>query len=141
MGMTLDQIMQSLREKGFKTTKYRRMLLEYLTRESRPLSVGEILEYFASKKTEPNKTTIYREVYFLIEQGIVKELDLGDDRKRYELAHLDHHHHLICENCNSIEDVVIEEDLHPIEKKIQKESNFKVTNHTLEFFGLCTKCQ
>jgi Fe2+ or Zn2+ uptake regulation protein len=139
--MQIDEIMQLIREKGFKSTVYRKMLLELLIREHRPLSVGEMLEFFSQKKMEPNKTTLYREVYFLIDQGILKELDLGDDRKRYELSHLDHHHHLICEKCNSIEDVVIDEDLKTIEKNILVRNSFKVTDHTLEFFGLCKKCK
>jgi len=138
--MNVNELQNLLKENGFKMTKYRKSLLEFLVDESRPISVGDILERFFKKNLVPNKTTVYREVSILVGLGIVKELDLGDGCKRYELFDIVHHHHLICENCKSIEDVVIDENLKSIEKKISIDKKFVVKNHLLEFYGLCENC-
>ncbi|HMR01620.1 MAG TPA: transcriptional repressor, partial [Candidatus Gracilibacteria bacterium] len=87
-----------------------------------------------------NKTTIYREVYFLLEQNILVEIDFGDRKKRYESASSEHHHHIICLKCSKVQDIQLESDLSEDQKKIEQETNFKITNHSLEFFGLCNTC-
>ena len=137
---TIENALLELKNRGLKITKYRTALLESFFTTDHPFSVQEILDILQERGLEPNKTTVYRELDVLIEQGIVKELDLGDNRKRYEFAHLDHHHHLICTQCNSISDVVLDEDFVNIEKKVQKTNNFTITDHLLEFYGLCSRC-
>ncbi len=88
-----------------------------------------------------NKTTMYRELDFLKKTGIVRELQLGDRLRRYEITPDDHRHHLICRNCNGVEDVVLENDLDSVEKNLRKQTKFKVEEHALTFYGTCEKCQ
>jgi len=52
----------------------------------------------------------------------------------------DHHHHLICLECDKVEDVELANDLNEIEKRILQKNGFKIINHTLEFYGLCKQC-
>ncbi|MDQ3099284.1 MAG: transcriptional repressor [bacterium] len=138
---TLQKILNQLRDEGLKITKYRIALLELFTKNKKPLTVAEILSNLASNSLEPNKTTIYREIDSLIELGHLQALDFGDDKKRYELSSREHHHHLICQKCDIIEDVVLKDDIQEIEKKVQGKSRFKIKSHSLEFFGLCLNCQ
>ncbi len=93
-----------------------------------PISALDLL-----KKIKVNKTTIYRELDFLVDLGLVNEVDFGDRTKRYELKDLKHHHHLICLNCKKVADVNIKESFN-----VPK--NFKVVRHNLEFFGYCQNC-
>lgn len=139
--LTLENVLSELKSKGFKSTKYRTSLLQLLFSSDKPVSVLEMLQAMSGEDLVPNKTTVYRELYFLMEHGIVTELDLGDEKKRYELAHMGHHHHLICTNCKNIEDVVFEENLAGIEEKIRVEKQFMVKDHSMEFYGLCKNCQ
>ena len=135
--MTSKDVMKNLKDKGFKVTKARQDLIELLLASAQPLTVPEISHKLES---EPNKTTIYREITFLKELGIIKEIDFGENKKRYESDLKDHHHHLICLNCQKIEDFELEKDLKIEEKKIKEKNNFKVMSHSLEFFGLCRRC-
>jgi Fe2+ or Zn2+ uptake regulation protein len=134
-------VVSHLRESGFKVTKYRVALVELFENYTEPLSVGEIVDRLASSTLYPNKTTLYRELDFLVGAGLVREIDLGDSRKRYELYAREHHHHLVCKQCERIEDVVLEEDIVLMERKIAKMRNFEVKSHMLEFFGLCSHCR
>ena len=59
---------------------------------------------------------------------------------RYELESLDHHHHIICIDCDKVEDIVLEKYLDSQEQKIMRQKKFKTISHSLEFFGLCAEC-
>jgi Fur family transcriptional regulator, ferric uptake regulator len=134
-------VVDALKGQGFRITKVRRALLDILTTASHPMSVPELLPALAKCDLMVNKTTVYRELDFLLENQIVLELDLLDGAKRYELLQPDHHHHhLVCTKCGMIECVEMHHDLDEIEARIATNHKFKVSSHVLEFFGLCEKC-
>lgn len=139
--MNSEDIVKKIKDTGSKVTKARRLIIEILLNSSSPISVLDILAAFDSLKIPVNKTTVYREVSFLKAQQIVTEIDLGEGKKRYELNTDTHHHHIVCINCEKIEDIPFEKDIHLQEEKIEKNINFKILNHNLEFFGLCQSCQ
>src|SRR5258706_15519243 len=108
---------------------------DVLSKKSGPVDVSELV-----KKLRVNKTTVYRQLKKLIQKGLIQEIDFGDGKKRYETLKERHHHHLVCNSCGKVSDV---EEILPTntEKKIYKEQGFKVTRHTVEFFGFCKGCQ
>lgn len=108
-------------------------VLDILSKSKKPIDVSILVE-----KLCVNKTTVYRQIEKFIKGGLVVEVEFGDGKKRYELASLDHHHHLICKKCKKIEDITFNERV--ILREVSKKSNFKVENHSLEFFGICVNC-
>ena len=134
-------IIQSLQNKGIRTTKARTFIIETLSDTDKLLSAGDIQTLLQRRHLPVNKTTVYRELEFLKDQKIVEEIDLGEGKKRYELATTDHHHHIICVRCDQIEHISLENDLIEEEKHITQRTNYKILHHTLEFFGVCTDCQ
>jgi len=136
-----DEIISKLKSAGYRITPVREQIVEIFINSSSPISAGDLIESFKILKIPVNKTTIYRELDFLLEKNIIKEIEFGEGKKRYELETGHHHHHLVCLNCRKVEDVDLEVDLHDEEKKIEKETGFKVKSHSLEFFGLCKNCQ
>ncbi len=125
-----------------RNTPIRTALLEILSKIKKPLTTQELLLILAKKEIKANKTTIYRQLESLKENNMVNEVHFNDRNTRYELNSKDtHHHHLICKKCKKIEDITLLEDLQYQEKMILKKSKFKVTQHFLEFFGLCKNCQ
>ena len=126
--------------KAYRSTPVREKLIELFSK-GLLLSVPDIQKLLLSYKLSPNKTTIYREIEFLKENNLIQEIDFGDGKKRYERTDGEHHHHLICTSCKNIDDVTLESDLDHFEEKIKSTKKFKVTRHSLEFFGLCLNCQ
>lgn len=112
----------------------------YFETQSEPVDYGQVLNYLKDNNVSVNKTTVYRQLDYLLQKGLIRELDFGEGKKRYELAK-GHHHHLICVNCNDIQCVEIKEDFEDQEIEIGKKTNFKISGHRLEFFGLCSACQ
>lgn len=84
---------------------------------------------------------MYRELDFLVAQKIIRELRFRDGTRRYEITPSDHHHHIVCVDCNAIEHISLEKDLEKEEKIIAQKNEFKVLSHSLEFYGLCSRCK
>jgi Fe2+ or Zn2+ uptake regulation protein len=146
--MTAQEIISTLKQKKFKITKVRSGIVSQFTQAKSPVAAKDLLEFFHEqgmknneRSSTPNKTTIYRELAFLLSQNIIKEIEFGEGQKRYELEDFKHHHHLICLKCRKVEDIELETDLDKEEARFLKENGFKVVNHSLEFFGYCKNCR
>lgn len=132
------QTLPQFKKKGLRSTKARRAVLSTLT--LKPQTVQEIAQQLEKKKVDIDLVSIYRNLEVLVELGYVHMIEIGDNKKRYELVDEDrHHHHLICTNCSSIKDISIDED--QLLKDAHTKTQFKIDHHHLEFFGLCSNCQ
>ena len=134
---------------GHRMTVPRQSILDVLSRTSKHLSAEDV--YMAVHKVYPNVglTTVYRTLELLVQIGLVLKFDFGDGRARYELSGgpkgAYHHHHLVCTSCGRIVDYTdfIDDEvelLNQTEKGLSKKFNFKITNHLIQFYGLCDKC-
>ena len=136
-----ESILSSLGGQKFRITRLRKAIVGIFAVNDLPISADELMELLRSGKTSFNRASVYREIAFLKERGVIQEIQFLHERvKRYELASLDHHHHLVCLRCNRVEDIILENDLVDQERSILKSKGFKVTNHMLEFHGICRGC-
>lgn len=138
---SLKEILGALRQRGHRITPARQRVVELLFESDVPLSAAELLDCLRKSRSRINKTTIYRELEFLHHQKIIRQIDLLEGKKRYELVQTEsHHHHAVCTNCQSIQCIEMGGDLRELEKRLLTRHRFQVTSHSLEFFGLCAKC-
>jgi Fur family ferric uptake transcriptional regulator len=135
------RIVEKLRAHDFRITDGRIQLLELLYAAHKPLSIQHIREQWQGAVV-PNQTTLYRTLADFAETGIVRRVDFNSGTAHFEYTpDHPHHHHLICNDCGTIEDI----DNCPtaaLQKNLLKTSkHFKnIYSHTLEFFGQCTRC-
>lgn len=129
--------LQKLKDNKKRISPGRRQIIDLFCAASFPLTAT-----FLIKKTKLNKTSVYRELKFLLSQEIITEFDFADGMARYELKDLNHHHHLICMKCKKICDLTINDkfEIPTFLRKIQNEKGFTVLKHNLEFFGYCQNC-
>lgn len=125
-----------LQQAGHRVTTPRLLVAENVGRS--PMTAEEI---FSKIQEKTDFASIYRTLHLFLKLGYVREVEFGDGKKRYERADLPHHHHLVCKRCDSISDVEVKQNLKTEEQRISKEYQFLVTNHALEFYGLCKNCQ
>jgi len=135
---------------GYRMTVPREAILNVLSKTSKHLSAEDI--YIVVHKTYSNVglTTVYRTLELLVQVGLVFKFDFGDGRARYELSEGPkgerHHHHLVCTSCGRVVDYTdfIDEEvelLNQTEKGLSKKYNFDITNHLIQFYGLCEGCK
>jgi Fur family transcriptional regulator, ferric uptake regulator len=139
----IDDIKESLKQKGFKLTTQRRAILDVIIENrEKHLSSEEIYELVKEKYPEIGLATVYRTLQLFDELGVIYKLNFDDGRSRYELYHNeDHqHHHLICLKCGSV--IEMEGDLlENLEEAIENTKNFQIVDHNVKFFGYCSKCK
>lgn len=136
----LEMLLKRWKERGHRMTKVREALLDLFMTEKAPLSVEEVQKRLSRRKLKADPSTLYREMDFLLTEGFLKEVILDGPKRRFEWTHRDHHHHLYCQKCKKIDEVEMDGELAALESAIQKKKKFKITSHTLEFFGLCAHC-
>jgi len=134
---------------GYRLTLGREAILELLSGTKEHLSAEDIYLRIHPKYPNVGLTTVYRTLDVLSALGMVYKLDFGDGRARYELAEgpkgEHHHHHLVCTSCNRVIDYTdfIDDEVELLrltEQGLSKKYNFKITNHLIQFYGLCDKC-
>lgn len=135
---------EQLQQRGYKFTTQRRATLDaIIENEGKHMTPEEIYDHVKKKYPEIGLATIYRTLQLLEEMGIIYKLNFDDGKSRYELNHHteDHqHHHLICLGCGQVTEVK-EDFLERLEKLIEQDYNFAITDHMLKFFGYCSECR
>jgi Fur family ferric uptake transcriptional regulator len=139
-----DKIKEYLKGKGYKLTPQRRAVIDaIIENEGKHLSTEEIYDIVKNGCPEIGLATVYRTIQLLEKVGLLCRTNFDDGCNRYELVHNseDHqHHHLVCVECGKVEEV--EDDLlEALEDKIENKYKFKITNHSVKFFGYCDKCR
>lgn len=131
---------EMLREKGFKATPVRLAVLGIFLKHKIPLNAGTVFTKIVKKLKKTNEATVYRTLLSLEKGGILKRVDVRKDSVYFELS-TNHHHHMFCITCSTIEDFEDSELEKVIEKIIGKSTKFKkIKDHSLELFGLCRAC-
>jgi Fur family ferric uptake transcriptional regulator len=133
----MKTVKELLKTSGQRLTFQKKLVLGAL--KQRPQTVLEIYSAVHCQNTKINKTTVYRILENFLQLGLINKVQLNDNETRFELKGKEHHHHLVCENCGKIEDILLPEEL--LLKEVSQRSAFKIRTHSLEFFGICKKCQ
>ncbi|MDD2807911.1 MAG: Fur family transcriptional regulator [Patescibacteria group bacterium] len=134
--MSTATIISQLKRSGDRLTENRLKLINILAATSQPLSVLELVK---KNSSQPHKTTVYRELAFLLKNNLVEEIIFNDGIKRYEISS-QHHHHLVCTNCKKISKIAAKKICHHAAAQLKK-TGYIINNHSMEFFGICPKCQ
>lgn len=129
---------EELKKASLKITPARVAAMKLFKCSNHPIDVRYIIGDLA-KNLDVNRVTVYRIINTFTEKGLLKKVEFGEGKARYELKK-EEHHHLICQKCGAIEDIS-DCRIGILEKKISKKKNFLVKSHSLEFFGVCKDCQ
>lgn len=80
--------------------------------------------------------TIYRNLSFFQEQGMVKSVGVVKGQERYD-ADTTTHSHFICEKCGSVTDLMDISLTKSIAQQVEKNYGFSVSRHELNIYGDC----
>jgi Fur family transcriptional regulator, ferric uptake regulator len=128
-----------IREKGFRVTPQRQLVLEALQASGTHTTAVSIFEQVNAKLSSINQTTVYRTLDFLCEQRLVAKTEIAGQTV-YEIVNEDRHHHLVCRHCGYVEELA---DHHFIEllAHLAAEHNFIAEIDHVAIPGICAACQ
>lgn len=133
MNSVSDTLSTQLRSAGLRATPARRSLLAFLSEQAEPVHVQRILRHVPKSI---DQATVYRILNRLVTAGLVREVHLQAGVVHYEAADRPHHHHVVCEKCGYVEDVTECRVPH----RVASRGFSEVTEHSLEFIGICHAC-
>ncbi len=136
------KVYRRLQEEDFKLTRQRRIIVGTLLRcrDTHP-SAEELHQLVREELPEVGLATVYRTLDLLERLDVIRGVNFGDGRTRYELtSELHQHHHVVCGRCGRIEEV--DEDLlGDVEDRIAERTGFTILDHDLKLYGICLDCR
>ena len=132
-----------LARQGFRYTTGRRRLVDALSSAGQPITLPEIV----LAAPDLAASSVYRNLDVLERSSVVERINSVGDHAHFELAEplLEHHHHLVCVACGSIEDVRFDDEL---EERVERSlaaaasrAGFTPLHHSLDLHGRCAACE
>ncbi len=136
-------IQDTLRKRGVRLTRQRRILLDLIDHSGRHLDADSLYQMAKEKDPKLNRVTVYRTLKLLKEGGLVDELDLmhyGGDQHYYETRMKQEHAHVICLRCGKVEEF-FGEPLQKLRRQVESHFGFQILLARTEIGGYCSHCQ
>ncbi len=133
-----------LNERGWRLTPQRETILHIFQNlpQGEHLSAEDLHARLVEEGESISLSTIYRTLKLMARMGILRELELGEGHKHYEInqPHPHHHHHLICVRCNATiefkNDVVLKAGA-----KVAQKEGYHLLDCQMTIHAICPKCQ
>ena len=129
----------ALREKGVAVTRKRAKLLEVLLASDRHPSVSEIHEGVKAAYPGTSLATIYNTIEILKETGQVLEIEFSASANRYDGRIPVSHPHLVCLQCEKVEDMEDATPHDPLER-VSQTTGYDIVRLRTDYYGTCPEC-
>ncbi|MEN9245610.1 MAG: transcriptional repressor [Thermostichales cyanobacterium BF4_bins_65] len=139
-----EALKAELNARGWRMTPQREIILKTFQNlpEGEHLSAEDLCERLHQAGHPISLSTIYRTVKFMARMGILRELELTEGHKHYEinqpLPH--HHHHLVCVKTNQVIEFKHSAILE-ISRKVAEKHGFKILDCQLTIIGISPEGQ
>ena len=128
-----------MKDANFKHTNQRVEILNFLRDNTNHPTVEDVFEGVRKKLTRISKATVYQNLKFLSEKGLIQEVNVKGV-SRFE-PNLKPHHHIICRRCGKIIDFESKELTDYSLKIVKKLKEFDIDTTNTNFYGICKKCK
>ena len=138
-----SEIEDRLQARDVRFTRGRKIVVSALAGAGGPLSAAELHDRIGNAVP---LSSIYRSLAVLEDAEVLAPHHGTRGITRYELAESirGHHHHLVCIDCGSVEDVDVnerhEQHVEHVVEAISSAASFLPLNHVLEIEGRCVRC-
>lgn len=142
MAPSVHQILQTLREQGYKRTPQRERIVEILWESRAPMTAREVYDAVKEEFPHVSLDTVYRNLDLLRKAGLASQINLQNrESARFELHHDgEHHHHVVCLDCGKAVCLpVCPLDSHTLDTA--RKRDFTLVGHAFELYGYCDRCR
>ncbi|MSO14056.1 Fur family transcriptional regulator [Rickettsiales endosymbiont of Trichoplax sp. H2] len=135
----MNNIEKACVEKNLKLTSQRRIIAEVLSNSNDHPDVEELYARANKIDSKISLATIYRTLNLFEQFGLIKKLEIGEGKARYEeFKKANEHFHLV----NMETGYIVEfknKELEKLKERIAKKLGFKLVNSKLELYGVPIK--
>jgi Fur family ferric uptake transcriptional regulator len=133
-------IISDLRQRGYRITPQREIVIDILAHSEHHLSSEEIFVKLQEHSQVTNISTVYRTLEMLWAEGFACRTDLSEGKIVYAAHHHGDHIHLVCRRCG----VVMDADpkfTDPLLDQLRNDHQFEADLKHFSIFGVCQDCQ
>jgi Fur family transcriptional regulator, ferric uptake regulator len=131
---------QQLKQAGLKITMPRLKVLHILEQSRHQhLSAEGVYKALLEMGEDVGLATVYRVLTQFEAAGLVSRHNFEGGHSVFELSQGEHHDHLVCVRCGKVEEF-FDEVIEQRQKLIAERANFKMTDHALNIYGVCSQC-
>lgn len=135
----MPDIVDILKKKGYKATPQRLAIYEILRNTKEHPSADIIYSKLQPLYPTMSFATVYKTLEVLKELGLVQELNVGEDKFRYD-ANVKPHPHISCIKCGKVDDVD-NEMLFDLLDQVRSKTGYELIGQQLYFYGYCPACK
>ena len=129
-----EKFIEALKDEKLKFTNQRFAIFEDVLYGNKHRECEEILQSLSKKDINVSRATVYRTLDILVKYELIRKMDIGDGRIRYEGKIDDpHHDHMICVETGKIIEFVSDE-IEMIQDKIAEEHGYEIIKHIHQLF-------
>ena len=140
MEAAITELVQRLRDRGWRLTAQRRVVAEVLSGDHVHLTADEVFTRAHQRLPEISLATVYNSLNELVAMGEVLEISAGDGPKRYDPNATVAHHHLHCVICGALRDVH-PEGVDRLALAASQQQGFELLDVDIVFRGRCPDCR
>ena len=135
-----DILKKALKKEGLRYTHQRQAVWDELAASDEHRDAEEIYLALHNSELNVSRATVYRTIDVLVKNNLVRKLELGDGRARYEhKMDIAHHDHLICVQCGKIEEFM-DNMIENRQEMIVQKFGYKLIRHIHQLFVICDEC-
>ena len=134
------EMKQALLDGGVSLTPRRVKLPEVLLASDNHPPASEIHEGVRRYYPGTSLATIYNTIEILKETGQVLEIEFSGAANRYDGRIPDSHPHLICLECERVDDLTLPKDDGTL-GEVAKATGYQIVRRRTDYYGICPDCQ
>ncbi len=136
-----EHVIDQLRQAGIRLTPQRALVLDVVYHGEGHLTADEVYARVRAQSPQVDLSTVYRNLLFLRQQGLIGELRLEGQSARFEAVRTGHeHHHAVCTHCGAMIDLA-PDDLSQLSDDLARKYGFAVNLVHLTLNGQCLACR